>query len=75
MTEDKSCRGCVTRINSGTCIWYHESLECPCATCLIKMMCIDKCELLDKHITKIYKAMGIKTLHGQINYIMGKKND
>lgn len=71
----KDCEGCQTRINSDECIWFHESLECPCASCLIKVMCSFKCEVLDKHTVKIYKVMGITTLSGQIDYIMGNKNE
>lgn len=70
----EDCEGCLTRINSDECIWFNKSLDCPCAFCLIKVMCSNRCESLNKHTAKIYKTMGITTLSGQIDYVAGNKN-
>lgn len=46
------CEGCRTRANN-YCMWFDEDLFCPCSVCLIKMMCLEACELLNKYITEI----------------------
>ena len=59
----EDCKGCRTNSNTGNCIWLTESLVCPCASCLIKVMCINKCDLLQDHTTKINELEGTLTLH------------
>jgi len=70
----EDCKGCKTRLGSiGNCIWFNESLVCPCASCLIKVMCLNECELLQEHTSKVYKLEGILILSGQINYLTEDK--
>lgn len=69
----EDCEGCKTRVNTGECIWFNESLVCPCASCLIKVMCSSRCDLLRDHTAKVYKAIGIITLEDKIDHVVGVK--
>lgn len=51
-TNDCDCEGCLD-LRNGSCNWFEETLICPCSICIIKVMCKNPCDLLDKHISKI----------------------
>jgi len=46
--KKEDCEGC--RSYRGKCLWYDDDLTCPCSICLVKMICIESCELLDDYI-------------------------
>ena len=47
----KYCEGCTVYINESTmiqsCMPYNKTGQCPCSTCIIKIMCKVPCELLE----------------------------
>ena len=52
------CRGCFTlKDDNRECLWFHKDIgQCPCPTCLIKMVCVSPCDLLHKHSSKIRRS-------------------
>jgi len=54
-TRERVCKGCLNSIKGSAectvCIspinMYNE--ECPCSTCIIKMMCIHSCEKFNEY--------------------------
>jgi hypothetical protein len=69
----ENCEGCLTNNTTNKCLWFNKSLDCPCAFCLIKVMCKCSCDLLRKHTNKVYKIMGISSLKDKIYYITEDK--
>jgi hypothetical protein len=57
--EIKDCKGCIiSRDDNGLCLWFNEDIgQCPCSICLVKIICINLCDSLDKHISKVRKSI------------------
>ena len=49
----EDCEGCITSNKNGKCIWFDKDLTCPCINCLVKVMCLNECQLLKNHIEKM----------------------
>jgi len=64
MANKKDCEGCATYNKDKGCIWFDDGLICPCSIYLIKVMCLNKCELLDNHIHLIKEASVEKGIKG-----------
>lgn len=46
MENYKECKGCYSETIGSFCVsmYYYQNDECPCATCLIKVMCRNACD-------------------------------
>lgn len=52
-TQERVCKGCLNAIKEGCTVlvapinMYNQ--ECPCSTCIIKMMCTQSCRKFDDY--------------------------
>lgn len=72
--KHESCEGCRTNEIMDKCSYLNDSLDCPCATCLVKGMCNQECDLLEKHIDNVCKERKITqdcyTIGDTVNILM-----
>jgi hypothetical protein len=63
MKEEEDCEGCRTKNASGkTCSKFRFNLVCPCSICLIKIMCMEPCDIFDSYIEKIRNLKGVNNV-------------
>ena len=68
--KKEDCEGCQTKEEGDECIWFVKSLSCPCVYCLIKVMCLTRCELLATHTNNVYKEKGLTSIGDKIDYVV-----
>lgn len=53
----KGCKGCITLSQEGYCFsqfipYISETLQCPCLTCIVKVVCMASCKEFNEYSRK-----------------------
>lgn len=56
MSNDSDCHGCIAK--EGCILYWHK--DCPCRSCLVKMVCGEACHIYYAFIDKIHPALKVR---------------